>query len=343
VKKVSVIIPLYRVEAYIAAAIESVLAQTYPHFELIIVNNASPDRSIQICQQYRDPRITLLHQANRGPAGSRNTGIRHATGDYIAFLDGDDLWMPDKLAHHVAHLERCPQVGISFCYSEFIDEAGQSLGLYMMPNRLEGISPTYVLSRCPMGNGSVSVYRRQVFEAIRFSANLRGTVEDCYFDESLPSLEDGECWFRMAVRSGYEIAGVAEVLTRYRLRSDGSSAHIERHLSQIEPVIEKMRLVAPELMVEQAACFRAYQYRFLARRLVMLDQGRLAVGLMWRAIAAYWPIVLENPARTLVTLAAAYGVWWIPRSLTLRSRALRGLGWWQTLRKRVSRGKVISD
>lgn len=121
-KKVSVIIPVYNADKYIAATVESVLAQTYKNFEILIIDDGSPDKSLKVCQQFQDSRIKIICQANRGLPGARNTGIRHAQGDYIAFLDADDIWLPNKLEKHVNHLNNSPTVGISFCYSAFINE-----------------------------------------------------------------------------------------------------------------------------------------------------------------------------------------------------------------------------
>lgn len=132
VNQVTIVIPVYNVEAYIYQAIESVLAQTYPYFEVILVNDGSKDHSVEVCQKFDDPRIKILHQENQGPAAARNHGIRHAKGEYVAFLDGDDLWTPDKLVKHVEHLDRNPEVGVSFCPSRFIDDRGDSIGLYQM-------------------------------------------------------------------------------------------------------------------------------------------------------------------------------------------------------------------
>jgi glycosyltransferase involved in cell wall biosynthesis len=314
-KKISVIIPVYGVEKYIAAAVQSALDQTYSNFELIIVDNASPDRSIEICQQFTDDRIRIIRQANRGPAGSRNTGIRHATGDYITFLDGDDLWMPEKLAKHVAYLERHPHVGISFCYSEFIDANAHRLGIYMTSKKLKGIQPSDMLCRCPLGNGSVSVYRREVFAAIRFQDNLYGTVEDFYFDESMKSLEDVECWFRMAIKSPLAVEGIPEVLTLYRIHSSGGSANIQQYIHHMEAVIEKARCYAPEIIATCERPFRAYQLRYAARRAVSLHKGKLAVRYIHQAIATHWRLLLEDPQRTLVTLAAAHILALIPKPL----------------------------
>ncbi|MEO1186284.1 MAG: glycosyltransferase family 2 protein, partial [Cyanobacteria bacterium J06636_27] len=189
-KKVSVIIPVYNAEKYIAATVQSVLSQTYKNFEIIIVDDGTPDNSVKICQKFNDSRIRIIHQANRGLPGARNTGIRHAQGDYLAFLDADDIWLPEKLEKHVEHLNSSPTVGISFCYSAFINEQGNSTGICQKPRKLYDITPSYVLCRNPVGNGSAAVIRREVFEDIKFQDNLYDTLEDFYFDERLRRAED---------------------------------------------------------------------------------------------------------------------------------------------------------
>ena len=193
-KLVSVIIPIYRVEKYIAATVESVLAQTYKNFELLIVDDGSPDKSVEICQQFTDSRIRIIRQENRGVAAARNTGIRHAKGDYLAFLDADDIWLPEKLEKHVEHLNNSPTVGVSFCRSAFIDQAGKRLGIYQI-TKLQEITPLDILCRTPVGNGSVPVIRRQTLEDIAFVDNLYGTAEKFYFDDDrlLHPSEDVEC------------------------------------------------------------------------------------------------------------------------------------------------------
>ena len=96
--RVSVVIPVYGVEQFVEVCVRSVLEQSYEDFEVIIVNDKSPDRSLEICEAIKDPRIRIVtHLENRGLAGARNTGIRHARGEYIAMLDSDDLWKKNKL------------------------------------------------------------------------------------------------------------------------------------------------------------------------------------------------------------------------------------------------------
>ncbi|MEB3175639.1 MAG: glycosyltransferase family 2 protein [Cyanobacteriota bacterium] len=304
-KLVSVIIPVYNVEAYIAQTIESVLAQTYQNFEIIIVNDDSPDRSAEICQQFSDPRIKIVHQPNRGLAGARNTGIRCAQGDYLAFLDSDDLWAPDKLAKQVAHLEASPQVGVSFCRSAFIDGTGNPLGIYQMP-KLTGITPEYLLCRNPVGNGSAPVIRRQVLEEIRFWENRHGEVEDFYFDEAFRQSEDIECWLRIALQTAWQIEGIPEALTLYRVNGEGLSADVTKQFASWEQIIAKTATYAPDLIARWLPVAKAYQLRYLARRAVRLKAPRQARELVHQSLSTHWRILLSEPRRTLLTIGAAY-------------------------------------
>jgi len=326
-KKVSVIIPVYGVERYIAETVKSVLAQTYENFELLIVDDGSPDHSIEICQKFRDPRIKILRQPNSGPSAARNTGIRQAEGEYVAFLDGDDLWQPEKLAKHVQHLETSPEVGVSFCYSAFIDETGQPLGIYQI-SKVHGITPAYIIRRNPVGNGSAAVIRRQVLQAIEFSVHQAGELKRCYFDEDLHHCEDVECWLRIALQTSWLLEGIPEALTLYRVNSGGLSAKMFKQLEDQERMLQKTWAYAPAFITQTANPARAYQLRFVARRAVRLQDGGLAVNLIHQALTTYWRLFLEEPRRTLLTLGAAYLLWLLPQGFyaQLESVALRITG-----------------
>jgi glycosyltransferase involved in cell wall biosynthesis len=145
-------------QKYVELALLSVKQQTYSNLEIICVNDGSTDNSVDIVEQFDDPRIKLVNQANQGLSAARNTGVSHASGEYIALLDPDDLWLPEKIAQHVAHLERSPEVGISYCPSLFITEEGKRNGLgqdidfwiYCALNanyKLEGIATPLTLYR----------------------------------------------------------------------------------------------------------------------------------------------------------------------------------------------------
>ncbi|AFY88263.1 MAG: hypothetical protein CLLPBCKN_001699 [Chroococcidiopsis cubana SAG 39.79] len=343
-KQVSVVIAVFRCEKYISATVQSVLDQTYKNLEILIVDDESPDRCVAICQQFTDPRIQIIRQRNRGLAGARNTGIRHAQGEYIAFLDGDDLWLPSKLEKHVEHLNNSPHVGVSFSRSALIDEMGNRLGTYLMP-QLENISPECLLCDNPVGNGSAAVLRRETLDAIAFTDNLHGTSEKFpetyYFDERFRQAEDVECWLRIASQTQWQFAGIPEALTLYRVNSGGLSANLLKQLEYLEQVIEKTRSYAPELISEWEKPAKAYHMRYLARSAIRLKAGAIAVKLMHRALATHWGIVLTDPRRTLMTLAAAYLLWLLPTSIYRQIEALaaQSMGTWQ--KNRIHRDREI--
>ncbi len=313
--KISVIMPVYNVERFVADAVQSVLNQTFEDFELLIIDDLSPDDSIKICKEFNDPRIRIIqHEANRGLAGARNTGIRHAQGELLAFLDSDDCWHADKLEYHCNHLDARPEVGVSFSRSAFINEDGTANQCYQMP-RLKDIEPGYYLCRNPIGNGSAPVIRRQVFDEIAYKGCLNGEVEDWFFDQHLRQSEDIECWIRIALKTNWVIEGIPEALTYYRLNAGGLSANLLKQLESWEQVIDKTRLYAPKFINEWEQRARAYQLRYLARQAIRLQDGRMATRLAHRALATDTGILRQEPGRTLLTLGASYLLRLFPKNL----------------------------
>ncbi|NEO00575.1 MAG: glycosyltransferase family 2 protein [Moorea sp. SIO3I7] len=320
-KKVSVITPVYNVEKYIAATVQSVLDQTYQSFEYLLIDDGSPDQSVEICQQFLDPRIKIIRQENQGANAARNEGIRQAQGEYLAFLDGDDLWLPEKLEKHIEHLENNPNLGISFSCSGFIDEAGNSLGIYQLP-KLKDITMGDIICRNPISNGSCAVFRKEVFEAIKYQETIDGKTKDLYWDEGLQGSQDLDCWFRIAIQTNWHLEGIPDSLTLYRVNSGGISANLFKKQRSWEQVIEKTRSYAPEVVVEWENRARAYHSRYLARRAVTLRDGAMAVQFFNEALGSYWQMLWEEPRRTVLTGAAAYLLWLIPENLYKHIEAL---------------------
>lgn len=132
--KVSVIIPAYNQAAYLGTALESVLDQSYHNWEVIVVNDASPDQTDAVVARYRDPRIRLInHEHNCGLPAARNSGLRAATGELVMLLDADDCFHVDKMAAHVAFLETQPTVGVSYNARYEMNAAGETLTLWRPP------------------------------------------------------------------------------------------------------------------------------------------------------------------------------------------------------------------
>jgi len=125
VKTISVIIPAYNHARYLAEAIDSVLAQTYAPLEIIVVDDGSTDGTPAVAASYGD-RIRYIRQENAGVGAARNNGIAAARGEYLAFLDSDDIWLPEKLEREIALFDADPQLGFVHCGVEKFDESGQT-------------------------------------------------------------------------------------------------------------------------------------------------------------------------------------------------------------------------
>lgn len=327
---VSVIVPAYNAACFLPESISSVLAQTWRDFELIVVNDGSTDGTMACVEAFTDRRIRLVTQANRGLAGARNGGIRAARGTFIALLDADDLWHPEKLARHVAHLRANPAVGVSYSASAFMDNEGRDMHVMQSP-KLRGVTPRDVFLRNPVGNGSAPVIRRKTLDDIAFVAPIGASRELWYFDERFRQSEDIECWLRIALSTHWIFEGLGDPLTRYRVNVDGLSAALDKQYATWEAAVDKARGIAPFFVARYERQARAYQLRYLARRALSMRDPARAARLLYRAMVGFPGMWREEPARTGITLAAALALACLPRATYegLSSRASRVVGWLQ--------------
>lgn len=180
---VSVIIPCYNQGQFLAEAIDSVLAQTYPHVEIIVVNDGSTDNTVDVAASYGD-KIKYIWQENSGVSVARNRGILESRGDYLQFLDADDLITPLKLSQQLEAFFMYPEVGVVYSEGRYIDDTGVDQGPVAL-NHGSG----WVFHRMLSLDQTVihaPLLRRQYVAA----AGL--------FDASLPAAEDADFWVRMA-------------------------------------------------------------------------------------------------------------------------------------------------
>ncbi|QLC26895.1 glycosyltransferase [Parasphingopyxis algicola] len=313
--------PMYNVERYIGEAIQSVLDQDFEDFELIIVDDASLDGSNGICHSFKDPRIRVIAQRNRGLAGARNTGVAAARGRFIALLDSDDRWVPSKLGLHFIHLTANPDVDVSYSGSRFINEAGLPLALAMRP-KLEDVTAKDIVTRNPVGNGSAPVIRKSALDRVAFRHPAE-PERTCWFDESFRQSEDIEMWLRMAVGAGCRFEGISGLLTEYRVASGGLSANIARQYESWCRMIDKTAGYAPGFIRKHRAAAEAYQLRYLARRSVQLGDGAFALALVRQSLARNARILFQEPGKTLSTALAAAAARWLP------SRAFDAVAQWR--------------
>ena len=157
---VSVVMPVYNVRAYIEQAVSSVLSQTYEDYELLIIDDESPDDSIAFVEgRFSDSRIKIIRQKNRGLAGARNTGIRSALGTFVAFLDSDDFWQINKLEKHIELMEGRADIGVSFSASMFVNQGSNPIDQIQSPYIKKDYTARNVFCRNPICNGSAPVIR----------------------------------------------------------------------------------------------------------------------------------------------------------------------------------------
>jgi glycosyltransferase involved in cell wall biosynthesis len=262
---VSVIMPAYKVEAYIGEAIESVIAQTYTDWELIVIDDGSPDESGAIAASYAasDPRIRVARQANGGLSSARNHGVRLARGEFMAILDSDDLWQPSFLAAQNALLQQHPEIDV--VTGNAWNLGGWRDGTPWHPYPDPRPQPT--LSEILRDEESIfimSVIRRRVFESIGG------------FDESLRSNEDYHFWLRAAL-AGFKFMRNDRPLGFYRRREDSLSSSDVRMMRGILRVYEKFR---PLLLATTAelAVLDAQVARFQCELLAAEARDAIAAG-----------------------------------------------------------------
>jgi glycosyltransferase involved in cell wall biosynthesis len=227
---VTVIIPTYNTASFIAETLDSVFAQTFRDFEVIVINDGSPDTDEleRVIAPYRK-QIVYLEQENRGPAGARNAGIRLARGKYIAFLDADDGWLPDYLAEQMKLFEEASYLDAVYCDAQHIGD----------PNL---VGKTY-MQTCPSA-GRVTLdalIGKDCHVITSCTVALRQAVVDAgLFDERLDlrGCEDFDLWLRIAYRGG-RIAYHRKVLGRYRCRPGSLSRDAMKMWQTVAAVYEK--------------------------------------------------------------------------------------------------------
>src|SRR6267142_4272392 len=160
---VSVVIPNYNCGRFLAETLESVFAQTYPNVEVIVVDDGSTDDSLNVLESFA-ARVRVVRQANQGVSAARNAGIRESRGAFVAFLDADDLWHPEKLTKQIAVFAN-PAVGLVYCAVEYIDEQGRSLGTNFTGRRGRVLRSIALLQGTIVLAGvSTAVVRRECFD-----------------------------------------------------------------------------------------------------------------------------------------------------------------------------------
>jgi len=212
---VSVIIPVYNGAQYLREALESVFAQTYHPFEVIVVDDGSVDDSGVIAQSFQD--VRYIHRANQGVAAARNHGIENARGEFLAFLDQDDLWTPEKLKLQIGYLLDHPEIGYTLTNQQYFVDPGATLPAWFRKELFSSAHTGWVLGTL--------VVRRAAFEKVGGFATGYAAASD-------------SDWFFRAKAAGIPMVVVPELLLMKRIHGSNESGNAKDVLSELRKVVK---------------------------------------------------------------------------------------------------------
>jgi len=248
---VSVVIPIFNGERFIASTIESVSSQSYKNVEIIVVNDGSSDGTEEILKRYQD-KITLLFQKNAGQSSARNYGIKKAKGQFIALLDADDLFVSNKLEKQ---MDLVWKYNLEMCCSEFetIDENNAFIRNVSVP----AFDMNQAMDKFLEGNficTSTMIFKKDLFDKLEgFDVNIQGT-------------EDGDLWFRM-LATGARLGCVRENLLKYRIHSGNYSGNFSKMILNRNIANRKQYQIIKVKNIWASTTQRAYLARCYAGQL----------------------------------------------------------------------------
>ena len=275
---ISVIVPVYNGEKTIRETIESALAQSLSDFELIVINDGSQDSTLDVLASIQDPRIKIFSYPNAGVAASRNRGISHSSGEFIAFLDADDLWTADKLEAQLTALQENPNAAVAYSWTNFIDETGRFLG---PSSHLTVNGDVYadLLLFDFLDNGSNPLICRQAL------------IKVGDFDESLSPAEDWDMWFRLAAH--YHFVAVPSPQILYRVSTNSHSSNTSKMEAACLRVLERAYKQAPKSQQVLKKQSFAYLYKYLIFKCL---QGSPRPQRSWEAIKILGNYIRKEPS-----------------------------------------------
>ncbi len=285
---ISVVIPAYNAERTILETIASVQKQTFTDFELIVINDGSTDKTLDLLQAIEDDRLKVFSYSNGGLPTARNRGIAKSTGEFIAFLDADDLWADDKLELQLAAMKEYPNVGLAYSWTYNMSETGELLS--PVEPTFSGAVYADLLLWNFLSNGSNPLIRRQAIESV-------GEFRP-------PSMSaDWDYWLRIAANWNFILVPKHHVF--YRLSSSSMSAKLdvmkEGTLAAVERAFESAPLEFQYL--KKKSLSKVYQYYAeVYLRDVNNDTGEIdkVIRNLWQGIFLYPVSVLSSYTRNLI-------------------------------------------
>jgi glycosyltransferase involved in cell wall biosynthesis len=286
---ISIIIPAYNAQSTILETIASVRSQTFTDFELIVVNDGSGDRTLQLLQTIQDPRIKVFSYENSGVSVARNRGISLAASEYLTFIDADDLWTPDKLELQLAALQQHPSAAVAYSWTCFMDRHGNFFHADN-PVNFEGNVHAELLKTNFLLSGSNPLIRK---------AALASVGE---FDPTLTHAEEWDLYLRLAAKYDFVVVPKTQIL--YRQTAGSASAKIEVMEKDALKVIERAFQSAPLQLQPLKKQSLANLYRYLAHLYLTKVPDAKAAGIARQklqvAILSYPQILWKRSVQTLL-------------------------------------------
>jgi glycosyltransferase involved in cell wall biosynthesis len=287
--RVSVIIPAHNSIKYLPSSLESVFQQTFTDWEILIINDGSTDGTEQCASKIEDPRVRFVSQPHQGVSIARNHGINLSKGEYIAFLDADDLWEATKLEKQVNYLDNHLDVGLIYAWTAFVDATAKPTGR-ISSSSAEGKIWLKLLEDETIPSASTVMIRRDCLDYVGM------------FAPNLTHAEDLELWVRIA--SKYSVAVIKEVLTQYRQHGGNTSKNREKMLQGLHRVIEQVFTSVPleSLYLRN----RIYGNLFMSWGWLAIDKGNTKLAAKYRQQAfLHYPQVIFHEKYLRLSLAIA--------------------------------------
>lgn len=266
------IIPTFNRSAMLLRALDSVFRQTHPVDEIIIVDDGSTDDTADAVRRLEDPRIVYVWQPNAGVSAARNHGLSLARGRYLALLDSDDVWLPDKTRRQMAMLQQHPDYGMVLCDVTRVDKDGATIDVFQRREiiREDGWVLKWIIHNPALAPAS-ALLRREVYD------DIGG------FDESLRTAEDLEFHLRVAAR--WQVGVVEEALVRALRGHDGLSSEPGTYEDYVRVVEQAIARYGDILFPAERRRALAATYARNARGMAIVGRWRQAVALLRKAVS----------------------------------------------------------
>ena len=292
---VSVIVPAYNAEQFIERTLSSVLNQTYKNLEVLVVDDGSKDRTVEIVEDIatKDSRVTLLQQPNSGVAKARNSAIESAKGEYIAPIDADDIWYPQKIEKQIeAFLNSEPSVGLVYAWSVMIDESDRIINRSNAINSfhfsniasVEGEVYLPLIYRNFIGNSSVPLIRKSCLNKV-------GNYNELLKEQDAQGCEDWDLQLRIAEFYQYKV--VPNFLVGYRRYSNSMSGNHLRMAKSYNLIMADVKEKYPKIPKFVYRCSKSHFYSCLLAKSYKKEQHLTTIYLLGEAVKADYKILIK--------------------------------------------------